>query len=67
MSKYIERMSTETYSGRTMMDKIKQYKIKNFTASILSLKIKQNEKTNEIRLQRDKFGKLFQSSNKNNA
>ena len=49
------------------MDKIKQYKIKNFTASILSLKIKQNEKTIEIRLQRDKFGKLFQSSNKNNA
>ena len=30
MSKYIEIMSTETYSESTMMDKIQQYKMKNF-------------------------------------
>ena len=55
MSKYIERMSTETYSERIMM------------ASNFSLKVKWNEKTIEIRLQRDIFGKLFQSSYRNNA
>ena len=54
MSEYIERMSTETYSESTMM------------ASQLSLKIKWNEKTIEIRLQRDIFDKLFQSSYRNN-
>ena len=56
MSEYIERMTTETYSESTMMDKIKQYKMKNFAASNLSLKVNWNEKTIEIRLQRDKFG-----------
>ena len=55
MSKYIERMSTKTYSERIMM------------ASNFSLKVKWNEKTIEIRLQRDIFGKLFQSSYRNNA
>ena len=52
MSKYIERMSTETYSESTMM------------ASNLPLKVKWNI---EIRLQRDVVGKLFQSSYRNNA
>ena len=52
MSKYIERMSTETYSESTMM------------ASNLPLKVKWNI---EIRLQRDVFGKLFQSSYRNIA
>ena len=55
MSKYIERMSTKTYSERIMM------------ASNFSLKVKWNEKTIEIRLPRDIFGKLFQSSYRNNA
>ena len=50
MSEYIERMSTETHSESTVMDKIKQYKMKNFTASNLSFKVKRNEKTTEIRL-----------------
>ena len=36
-------------------------------ASNFSLKVKWNEKTIEIRLQRDIFGKLFQSSYRNNA
>ena len=49
MSEYIERMSTEACSESTMM------------ASNLSLKVKWNEKTIEIKLQRDIFGKLFQS------
>ena len=49
MSEYMERMSTETYFESTMM------------ASNLSLKVKWNEKTIEIKLQRDIFGKLFQS------
>ena len=52
---YIERMSTETYSESTMME------------SNLSLKVKWNEKTIEIRLQRYIFDKLFQSSYRNNA
>ena len=55
MSEYIERMSTETYSESTMME------------SNLSLKVKWNEKTIEIRLQRDIYAKLFQSSYRNNA
>ena len=59
MSEYIERMSTETYSERIMMDKIKQYKMKNFTTSNLSLEVNWNEKTIEIRLQGNVFGKLF--------
>ena len=42
-----------------MMDKIKQYKMKNFTTSNLSLKVNWNEKTIKIRLQGDEFGKLF--------
>ena len=50
ISEYVERMSTETYSESTM------------TASNLSLKAKWNGKTIEIQLQRDIFGKLFQSS-----
>ena len=50
MSEYIERISTEIHSESTVMDKIKQYKIKNFAASNLSFKIKRNEKTTEIRL-----------------
>ena len=48
-------MSTETYSESTMME------------SNLSLKVKWNEKTIEIRLQRYIFDKLFQSSYRNNA
>ena len=67
MSEYIERMSTETHSESTVMDKIKQYKMKNLTASNLSFKVKRNEKTTEIRLQRDILGKLVQSSYRNNA
>ena len=59
MSEYIERMSTETYSESIMMDKIKQYKMKNFTTSNLSLEVNWNEKTIEIRLQGNVFGKLF--------
>ena len=55
MSEYVERMTTETYSKSTMM------------ASYLSLKVKWNEKTIEIRLQRDIYAKLFQSSYRNNA
>ena len=55
MSEYMERMSTETYFECTMM------------ASNLSLKVKWNEKAIETRLQRDIFGKLFQSSYRNNA
>ena len=55
MSEYVERMTTETYSKSTMM------------ASYLSLKVKWNEKTIEIRLQRYIFDKLFQSSYRNNA
>ena len=40
MSECIERMSTETYSESKMMDKIKQYKMKNFTASNSSFRVK---------------------------
>ena len=47
MSEYIERMNTETYSESTMIDKIKQYKMKNFTASNLSFKVKWNKKMTE--------------------
>ena len=47
MSEYIERMNTETYSESTMMDKIKQYKMKNFTASNFSFKVKWNKKMTE--------------------
>ena len=54
MSEYIERMNTETYSESTKM------------TSQLSLKVKWNEKAIEIRLQRDIFGKFFQSSYRNN-
>ena len=54
MSEYIEIMNTETYSESTMM------------TSQLSLKVKWNEKAIEIRLQRDIFGKFFQSSYRNN-
>ena len=50
-----------------MLHKIKQYKMKNFTASNLSFKNKRNERTIKIQLQRDLLGKLFQSSNRNNA
>ena len=60
-------METETYSGSTMMHKIKQYKMKNFTASNLSFKNKRNERTIKIQLQRDLLCKLVQSSNRNNA
>ena len=67
MSEYIKRMSTETHSESTVMDKIKQYKMKNFLASNLLFKVKQNEKTTKIRLQRDILGKLAQSSYRNNA
>ena len=56
ISEYIERISTEIHSESTVMDKIKQYKIKNFAASNLSFKVKRNEKTTEIRLQRDILG-----------
>ena len=66
MSECIERMSTETYSESKMMDKIKRYKMKNFTASNSSFRVKQNKKTTEFRLQRDIFGKLVQSSYRNN-
>ena len=52
---YIERMSTKTYSESTMME------------SNLSLKVKWNKKAIEIRLQRDVFGKFFQSSYRNSA
>ena len=62
MSEYIERMSTETYSESTMMDKIKQCKMKKFIASNLSFKVKRNKKTTKIRLQRDILGKLVRSS-----
>ena len=55
MSEYMERMSTETYFESTMM------------ASNLSLKVKWNEKAIETRLQRDIFGKLFQSSYRSNT
>ena len=55
MSEQIERMSTETCSESAMM------------ASNLSLKVKWNENTIKIRLQRDIFGKHFQSSYRNNA
>ena len=55
MSEQIERMSTETCSESAMM------------ASSLSVKVKWKENTIEIRLQRDIFGKLFQSSYRNNA
>ena len=55
MSEYIEIMSAETYSESRMM------------ASNLSLKVKWSEKTIEIRFQRDIFGKIFQSSYRNNA
>ena len=67
MSEFIERMSTETYCESTLMDKIKQYKIKNFTASNLSFKAKWNLKTPEILLQRDILGKLVPYSYRNNA
>ena len=55
MPEQIERMKTETCSESVMM------------ASNLSLKVKWNENTIEIRLQRDIFGKYFQSSYRNNA
>ena len=48
MSEYIERMNRETYSESTMVDKIEQYKMKNFTASNLSFKVKWNKKMTEI-------------------
>ena len=67
MSEYIERMSIEKHSESTVMEKIKQYKMKNFTTSNLLFKVKRNEKTTEIRLQRDILGKLVQSSYRNNA
>ena len=41
--------------------------MKNFTASNLSFKVKWNEKTTEILLQRDILGKLIQSSYRNYA
>ena len=52
-----------------MMDKIEQYEMKksNFTASNLLFKVKWNEKTTEIRLQRDILGKLVQSSYRSDA
>ena len=56
MSEYIERMRTDTHSESTVMDKIKQYKMKNFTSSSLLFMCKQNEKTTKIRLQRDILG-----------
>ena len=65
ISEYIEKISTETYSESTMMDKIKQYEIKNFTAFNLSFKVKRNVKTTEIRLQGDILSKLVQSSYRN--
>ena len=67
MSEYIERMNTETYSESTVMDKIKQYKMKNFTASNLSFKVKWNKKMTETWLHGDILGKLVQSSYRNNA
>ena len=48
MSEYIERMNRETYSESTMVDKIEQYKMKNFTASNLSFKVKWNKKMTKI-------------------
>ena len=48
VSEYIERMSTETYSESTMMGNIKQYKMKKFTASNLSCKVKRNGNRNSI-------------------
>ena len=41
--------------------------MKNFTISNLSFKVKQNEKTTEVRLQRDLLGKLFKTFYRNNA
>ena len=66
MSEYKERMSAEKYSESAMMDKIKQYKMKNFTASYLSFKVKRHSIT-DIRLQRDILGKLDQSPFRNKA
>ena len=58
MSEYIEIMSTEINSESTVMNKIRQHKRKNLTPSALSFKVKQNEKTTEIRLQRYILGEL---------
>ena len=49
ISEYIEIMSTEINSESTVMNKIRQYKMKNLTASTLSFKVKQNEKNTETR------------------
>ena len=51
MSEYIERLNTESF-WKNNDGQIKQYKMKNFTASNLSFRVKWNGKTTEIRLQR---------------